>query len=572
MKRILVSAGLLFSVCLAVCGPALAEQGDGTSDTAPRLVHWAITILGMGWAARLAWQAFGRAVPVANVPTFPIYMTSRQQYRLGGWTFVAFACGFFLLLIHEHRQVLILANPLNIIPENIIAAINDQSAPYLVVVAAMGAAYLYCLTCEKPWNVLLLTRDLIQSWISVPHLAKRIMAQIEFSLRVPQDVVSDVIAGSNGVVVEQDFHKDVNTPDRKWAETCYMKWWLTQGLDGGGDATFFTEESFAFNRLVDDFAKTSRAMGNWKSGSIADLVTSDLPQLVDDLHGRFSRLVACYLIYRNGSKTELYREAFRFGVTLSDKTSENPLRYWIVYMIALMASVYVGVHASAIGYDLVTGDGLNIAQDPNLALSWVMFSASNYGLAIVVILLLRLLASSLEGEASQSHLVTYCWTFLVAFLVGPTGLTIAAYFFEPSTNKPLYSLYCDILKWGLGPALVCVYISYYLDRQTYADLPDIVHSSTTLAWRLLNCFGFAALNLFLLLPPLLALPASPDAALWNEYKLRFVASGATFCVALGLALAAQFALRKTGESKAAARVTAGGQAPAILGGYSVQTQ
>jgi hypothetical protein len=89
---------------------------------------------------------------------------------------------------------------------------------------------------------------------------------------------------------------------------------------------------------------------------------------------------------------------------------------------------------------------------------------------------------------------------------------------------------------------------------------------------LLNCFGFAALNLFLLLPPLLALPASPDEVLWTEYKLRFVASGATFCVALGLALAAQFALRKTGEAKAAARVAAGGRASAILGGYSVQTQ
>jgi hypothetical protein len=178
MKRILVSAGLLFSISLAICGPALAEvidnvlaeDGNGTYDTA-QLVHCAITILGVGVAARLALQAFGRAVPVANVPTFPFYMTSRRQYQFGGWTFVAFACAFYLLLIHEHRQVLILAKPLNIIPDNIIGAINDQSTPYLVIVAAMGAAYLYCLTYEKPWNPLLLMRDVIQSWISVPQLA-----------------------------------------------------------------------------------------------------------------------------------------------------------------------------------------------------------------------------------------------------------------------------------------------------------------------------------------------------------------------------------------------------------------
>jgi hypothetical protein len=571
MTRILVSAGLLFSVSLAICGPALAEDGNDMYDMAPQLAHWAITILGTAVAARLALQAFGHAVPVANVPTFPIYMTSRQQYRLGGWTFGAFACGFFLLLIHEHQQVIELIKPFDIIPDNIIEAVSKQSAPYLAIVAAMGAAYLYCLTYEKPWNVLLMMRDVIQSWISVPQLAKQIIAQIQFSLHVPREVVSDVIAASNSVVVEQDFRKDVNTPDRKWAETCYMKWWLTRGLDAGGDATFFTEESFAFNKLVDDFVTTSPAIASWKSGSAADLVAQHLPQTVDDLHRRFSRLVACYLIYRNGSKKELSREAFKFGITLSDETSENPLRYWIVYMIALMGSVYVGVHASAIGFDLVTGQGWQIAQDPNLALKWVMYTASNFGLAIIVILLLRLLARSLERDVGQSHLVTYCWTFLIAFLVGSAGLTVAGYFFAPSqvADQPLYLLYSGMLKWGLGSALVCVYVSYYLDRQTYADLPDIVHSFRTLGWRLVNCFGFAAATLVLLLPALLALRASAEVAPWNDYKLRFVASGTTFCVTFGLALAAQFALRKAGEGKAAAPVSAGGEASTARGGYNV---
>jgi hypothetical protein len=157
-----------------------------------------------------------------------------------------------------------------------------------------------------------------------------------------------------------------------------MKWWLTRVQDVGGDATFFTEDSFTFNKLMDDFAKASRAMGRWKSGSAADFETSELTKFVDGLHGRFARLVACYLIYRNGSKQELYREALKFGVTVSDKISENPLRYWIVYMIALMVSVYIGVHISAIGYDLVAGRGLNIVQDPSLALNWVLYSASNF--------------------------------------------------------------------------------------------------------------------------------------------------------------------------------------------------
>jgi len=173
--------------------------------------------------------------------------------------------------------------------------------------------------------------------------------------------------------------------------------------------------------------------------------------------------------------------------------------------------------------------------------------------AIIVVLLLRLLASSFAGDASPSHLVTYCWTFMVAFLVGPAGLTIAVYVWgspEFVANKTFVTLYGDLMKWGLGPALVSVYISYYLDRQTCADLPDIVHSTETIVWRVVNCLGFASFTLLMLLPFLLAVPAYPESA-WTAAKLHFVSSGVTFCLVFGLALAAQFALRKTGETRSA---------------------
>jgi hypothetical protein len=108
---------------------------------------------------------------------------------------------------------------------------------------------------------------------------------------------------------------------------------------------------------------------------------------------------------------------------------------------------------------------------------------------------------------------------------------------------PLLAVFYEMLQWGFGPALVAVYISYYLDRQTCHDLPDINQSRETIGWRLLNCIGFAALTLFLMLPPLLAIEAQPNIA-WDVSKLRFVSSGTVFLIALGLAIAAQFALRK----------------------------
>src|SRR5262249_48139806 len=154
------------------------------------------------------------------------------------------------------------------------------------------------------------------------------------------------------------------------------------------------------------------------------------------------------------------------GVDVDAPVSRNPLRYWIIYAIALIFSVYIGVIVSAISYDLLDGKGLVLSQDPDRLQAWVLYSLCNYGLAIVVVLLLRWMMSSLGG-VSQSHLITYCWTFLAAFVVGPAGLTVAVHFFgqPPLNGMPYPDLYFRMVRWGLGPALVSVYISYYLDRQ-----------------------------------------------------------------------------------------------------------
>ena len=546
MVRALLSCILL----CAVCSPALAQEREALLGMSPQVTHLVITLLGMVVAVRMALQAFGRRpVQVANVPTFPRYMTSPQQYRFGSWIFVLFACSFFLLLVHEHREVVAAAAVMeDWIPKNILQAVNDQSDSYLLVIAAMGGVYLYFLSKEAQWNVLLMMRDVIHGWISIPQLAGQIVAQIRFSLRVPQAAIAEVIGNSEGVH-EQDFRKARNTPDRLWAEICYMKWWLTQGHNAGEDATFFTEETFGFEQLLSQFEQASWAVGRWKSGAAADLATAQLSETVKELHNRFARLAACYLIYRNGSRKELCAAAAAFGIEVSAVAPENPLRYWIVYVIVLMASVYAGVYASAIFYDALAGKGLHIGQDFDRARDWVMYSIANYGLAIVVILLLRVVGRALGLGFDRTHLITYCWTFAVAFVVGPFGLAVVVHFFGPDTLQsiPLLPLFYQMLKWGLGPALVCVYISYYLDRQTCRDLPDINHSRSTFAWRLLNCFAFAAFTVFVLLPPLLSMNAQ-EGAVWDSAKLRFVATGTTFFVAFGLALAAQFALRKGTEA------------------------
>ena len=206
-------------------------------------------------------------------------------------------------------------------------------------------------------------------------------------------------------------------------------------MTAGEDATFFAEQSFGFDALRDELRKVSRAINNWKStnGQGADFSLRELfEKKVKTLHSRFSRLVACYLIYRNSSRKALAAEAQEFGVKINFQSPENPLKYWILYLIVLLLAVYVGVYVSAIGYDLSTGQGLNASQDINRTFQWMLYSTSNYGLAIIVVLLLRLAGSRLGHSFAVSHLITYCWTFVVAFMVGPLGLTLALNFFGPA--------------------------------------------------------------------------------------------------------------------------------------------
>jgi len=76
---------------------------------------------------------------------------------------------------------------------------------------------------------------------------------------------------------------------------------------------------------------------------------------------------------RNASSEALHAEANKFGIVLRKPVAaENPLRLWIVYILALMASIYLGVCASGIAYDLFTGAGFNVAQDPERVQSWMI--------------------------------------------------------------------------------------------------------------------------------------------------------------------------------------------------------
>jgi hypothetical protein len=534
---------------LLLVSAAFAQDGVLDRDGI-HYAHIAVTALGLLFAIRMADQAFGRrALQLADSPTFPRYMTSRGQYLLGSWTFIVLATFIFLLIVYLHKEVAdvakLLGEPLS---KDIIEAVQNDHASYLIIIFAMGSVYLFLLKKEAEWNVLLMIRDLIHTWISVPQRGRKIVDEISLALTVPDQAVNNVVSSSIGVA-PADFRKDRRTVDRLWAEICYMHVWIYQQQSAGDDATFFTEPSFGLDQLVGQRDKVAWLVRILKAGEAlpAPNTSETIYNELRAIHLKFARLIGCYLLYRNGSRQRLASEARKFGVPFKDEHVDNPLRYSVIYLLTVSVAVYISVYGSAILYDVFAGKGLLFAfsnQDAERVFSWIMYSLSNYGLAIVAVLMVRLLIWKVTETGSQSYLLTYCWTFLLACVMGALGLTLAAKFNGASSVDSLsyVQTFTKMLQWSIGSGLVAVCITYFMDRQLSSDLPDI--DTSIVARRIVNSVIFAVFTIVLQLPPLLALDASADAS-WDGNKLRCVAVGATFVVTVSLALVSQFGLRSS---------------------------
>jgi hypothetical protein len=431
--------------------------------------------------------------------------------------------------------------------------VNNESAPYLLIVCFIGAVYLYLLHKEAEWNILLMLRDVIHIWIAIPSRVRSLVAQIMFPFAVPKPFAREIVNAQVGVRME-DFEKDATTFERQWAELSYIQLWLTRQL-GSGEAGFFDDAEFKLDGLFAEYAALSADAVRFREDPQSHAADAKaLLPAAKALRGKLARVVGCYLAHQYGVDERLDSAAKEFGLPVRPAATENPLKYIVIYLIALSLCVYIGVYVSAIAFDLLAGKPLEDAlstQDDQLVWRWIFYSTANYGLAIGVILVIRYIAWTSSTRANVVYLWTYCWTALVAVLVGPLGLTIALELYQvPSIgDMGFITAFATRLKWGVGPAIIAVFISYYMDRQTSSALPDINQSRGTAAWRFAVSLSLALATVVLLLPPLLSLPAPPVGD-WSREKLHAVAIGTTFMITFGLALAAQFALRKPQRSTA----------------------
>jgi hypothetical protein len=532
---------------------ALAEEGPTTF-----LHHadWIVFGLSLVLAGLWSGEAFDRpSIKLADVPTFPRYMTRPGQYRLGKAFFILSCVGIYCLMVHYHTDIpAIIGMVQPALTDQLKTFIEQKDPSYLVVTIIVSTIFVALLRYEAKWNVLLMGRSLIYSWVAIPYLANRIVVLTQESLHVPPSAIAAVAENSQWHVQVSDFQQNERSFERAWAELCYVQWWLQEQRKARPESTFFSEKSFAWQDLKKGFDRLNMAVTGLKSSSGA--FTTSNAEMVADIEGhreKLGRLVACYLVFMNSARPALVDEAARFGIVLNKPTSENPLAYSAAYILVLAVAVYFGVFFSAVLYDVLHGTSLFSAmQDQKMhdAERWVIYASGMYGAPIIAILCFRYLAWQVSPIRTYSLAAFYAWIVLAAIPISTFGVTFAAIVAGDFEYKghwdQFFAIALRALPWSLGPALICVYINYFLDRHTDSRLPNIDAQSEPLPLRAFYAMLFTLAIMLLTLPSLPNI-ALPEGAVWPIGKLRVVSMGTIFYITFALALVAQLTLGRASK-------------------------
>lgn len=510
--------------------------------------------LGLAFTAYWAYQAFD-APPIkfGDAPALPRYMTQPTQYRLGMIVFVAACLLIYILIAYFHEELLPIIGAINPdLKSAMEKSAKDGTLSYPLIVIFSAAIFVGLLKVDKEWNPIFLLRRVIHGWVSIPQIANALMVMMRDQLIVPVGARAGVAADPDSpYVAVGDFDKDRRSLDRQWAELCYIRQWLERNRAQGTHFTFFNEPSFAWTQLQSNFDAVRKLVVPLKQEQKPDdNIMAVVAGQVTQLHAQYCRLAACFLVFKNETQKDAFHDANAFGVTIAeDPPRANPLRYTFIFAVTIILAIYLGVVASALGWDLLHHSPLDLNQD--IATKWMLYALANYGMPIFAALLLRYLGWRTDKSQPSSYLASYAAIFLVALCVAIACLSTAQIFLAAPDSRSLFEKMYDNVKWCFSPAVVCIYVIYHLDRQIDPLLPNVGASAQGgFPERLVGCLAFACIVAAFSALPTIGIPSSNS--LWSLGKLQAVILGTTFMVGLIMALACEFLLAPPAPATVAA--------------------
>jgi hypothetical protein len=373
-----------------------AAQDSGSANPASDSLGLRIllVVVALGFASHYARVAFEAPINTAeDGPAPPRYMTQPHQYQLGMIIYVGLCLAAYVLIVDYYKDLapfLEIAAPLEIRPV-IDTEIKQNAMSFPAVVVLGVAALVALLKIEHEWNPLSALRRQVWGWVSVPELANQIKAAALNALNVPMEAREKVASDPTNHVHVGDFEKDRTSVDCRWAELCYVRLWLMGNLKQGSHNAFFNEPSFSWQAMQSDFGEVRDRITRIKQEpNPEDPVERDVIKATvgkaETLRRKYCLLAACFILYKNATKKATVHDAAAFGVTIAaDEARANPMRYIVLFLVAIVASIYLGVFMSALLWDLlhpamaVMGAGPAAEGTDAIATRWAYYGLATFG-------------------------------------------------------------------------------------------------------------------------------------------------------------------------------------------------
>jgi hypothetical protein len=294
--------------------------------------QYTVLILGVAFAGYWAYQAFDTPpIKLGDDPAIPRYMTQPTQYRFGMIAFVIMCLLMYALIAYFHKDLVPILGAVN--PElqhTIETSMKDGSLSYPLVVIFSAAVFVSLLKLDTDWNPIFIVRRVVHTWLSIPQTANALMIMMHDQLIVPVEKRATLVSDpETPFITIGDFDKDRRSLDRQWAELCYIRRWLERHRAQGSHFTFFNEPSFAWQQLKNEYDNALVRIAPLKQGDVSDShIFADVATKVDALRRRYCRLTACFLVFKNETRNDAFRDAQQFGVSITPEAPRaNPFRY-----------------------------------------------------------------------------------------------------------------------------------------------------------------------------------------------------------------------------------------------------
>ena len=434
------------------------------------------TLLGMAsfFVILVSSKVYAKAeVAFNNQPTPPRYLVRPPIYNTSRAIFGAFSLCLFSLIIIFDEDISKLDPLLPDFVSNVLEGLGDVDKNFSVTVVVSAWLFVALTSIRLKYNPIILMRDLIYSRAAIPQKAEMIARMAENIDTIPVEIIEKVVEShSTNAVSVGDFDLSPDTVEFKWALCSYYRYYL--GQQTGPEITIFSEPSFAWDKIKEEYLQISTSYQSLRSDShnLSNEQRKTIFDQIDSLLRKLCRLVACFLFFSSNTEEKFWRKAGSLGISVD--TTRVFFRYgrnMAKLMLAIVVAIIVGTIVVSTGYDIGhSGIEALSSTSGNPAFRWLVFGLVMYVPPVAFVVALRHFSLSTDWRRPEDPLGTFAVYFVAGFAIciltliflGPHLAALFSTQPPPQTPPTTGARVLSAIRWSLAPGILCAYAALRL--------------------------------------------------------------------------------------------------------------